>query len=135
MSEFFEYKSYYLSFLCIEKECSKFSFSGQCCNKFENGASDMDCAIDKYRLRVLQNTTKEEITSCMNLCLGGTEVGGIRVYVEDHVGSPIYEFFIKVCPHVVKELVHTCKGFFSWGTLLCAIADNAMRMVGSTACA
>ncbi len=105
--------------LCIEEECSKFSFSGQCCNKFENVASDMDCTIDEYRLIVLQNATKEEVTACTTSCLGGTEVGGIRVYVEDHVRSSISYFCIGVRPHIGKELVHTCKVFFSWGTLLC----------------
>ncbi len=114
MSEFFEYKSYYLSFLCVEKNYPKFSFSGQCCNKFENGVGDMDCTIDYYQLRVLQNTTKEEVISCTTLCLGGTEVvGGIRVYIEDHVKIPISDFCIGVHPHVVKKLVYTHKGFFS----------------------
>ncbi len=79
----------------------------------------MDLAIDEYWLRVLQNTTKDEVTSCTALRLGGTEVGGIRVYVEDHVRSSISDFCIRVHPHAVKELVHTHKGFFSWGTLLC----------------
>ncbi len=85
VSEFLEDQLYYLSFLCVEKECPKLSFSGQCCNKFENGASDMDCAIDEYWLSVLQNTTKEEVTSYTTSCLGSTEVGGIRVYIKDYV--------------------------------------------------
>ncbi len=71
MSKFLEDKSYYLCFLCIKKECSKFNFSGQCCNKFENGASDMDCAIDEYPLSVLQNATKKEVHACTTACLGG----------------------------------------------------------------
>ncbi len=85
MPEFLEDKSYYFCFLCIEKECSEFSFSSQCCHEFENGASDMDCTIDEYLLSVLQNATKEEIPACTTACLGGTEVGGTRVYIEEHV--------------------------------------------------
>jgi hypothetical protein len=73
----------------------------------------MDCAIDESWLRVSRNTTKEEVISCTTLCLGGTEVEGIRVYVEDHVGSSISDFCIGVRPHVVKELVHTREGFFN----------------------
>ncbi len=118
VSKFFEYK-WYFCFVCVEKECSKFSFSGLCCNEFENGASDMDCTIDEYWLRVSQNTTKEEVISSMTSCLEGTEVGGIRVYVDDHVGSSMSDFCIGVHPHVVEELVQTHEGFFSWGTLLC----------------
>ncbi len=119
VSKLLEYKVYYLSFLCIKKECPKVSFSGWRCNKFENGAGDRDCTIDDYWLRVLQNTTKEEVTSCRTSCLGGTEVGRIRVYIKNHVWGPISDFRIRVRPHVVKELAHTCKGFLSWGTLLC----------------
>ncbi len=95
----------------------------------------MDCAIDDYWLRVLQNTTIEEVTTCMTLCLGDTEVGGIRANIEDLVRSPIFYFCIRVHPHVVKELDHMRKGFFSWALFCAAIADNAMRMVGLTACA
>jgi hypothetical protein len=84
-SEFLGDKSYYFCIMCIRKECSKFSFSSRCCNEFENGASDIDCAIDEHWLSVLQNTIKEEVIACTTSCLGGPEVGGIRVYVEDHV--------------------------------------------------
>jgi hypothetical protein len=87
----------------------------------------------KNWLRVLFNTTQEEVTSCAVLCLEGTEVGGIRVYVEDYVGSSTSDFCIGVCPHIVKELVHM-QEVSSVGALCCAaIADTAMRMVGSTA--
>jgi hypothetical protein len=79
----------------------------------------MDCAIDNDWFVVLWNTTKEEIASCMTSCLGGTEIGGIRVYIEDHVGSTVSDFCIRVCSHVVKELVDTSKCLFSRGTLLC----------------
>ncbi len=34
------------------------------------------CLVEYYQ---------EEVTACMTACLGGTEVGGIRLYVEDHV--------------------------------------------------
>ncbi len=70
-----------------------------------------------------------------SLCLGGTEVGGIRVYVEDHVGSSTSDFCTRVHPHVVKVLVHTRKGFFSGALCCAAIADEDIRMVGLTACA
>jgi hypothetical protein len=46
VSEFFEDNAYDLSFLCIEKQCTKFSFGGRCSNKFENCAGDVDRAID-----------------------------------------------------------------------------------------
>jgi hypothetical protein len=55
------------------------------------------------------------------------------VYIEDHVRSPITDFCIGVHPHVMRNWF-TCARVFSVGALCCAvIADNAMRMVGSTA--
>jgi hypothetical protein len=97
----------------------KFSFSSRCRNQFENGAGDMDCAIDNDWLGVSWNTTEEEVSSCTTACLGGTEIGGIGVYVEDHVGSSVSDFCIGVCPHVVEELVDRSECLFSRGTLLC----------------
>jgi hypothetical protein len=133
VSEFLEDKAYYFSHLCIEKECTKFSFNSQCCNQFENGAGDIDCAIDNDWFGVSWNTTKEEISSCTTSCLRGTEIGGIRVYIEDHVGSSVSDFCIGVRPHVAMNLL-TRASASSLGALCCsAIADNAMRMVGSTA--
>ncbi len=49
----------------------------------------------------------------------GTEIGGIGVYVEDHVESFVSDFCIRVCPHVVEDLVNTIKCLFGGGTLLC----------------
>ncbi len=92
VSKFLKDKSYYLCFLWVEKECSKFSFGGRYCNKFEYGASDMDCAIDEYWLSVSRNADKEEAATCTTVCLGGTEAGGIRMYVQDHVWSTIPDF-------------------------------------------
>ena len=82
--EFLKDKAYDLGFLCIEKQCTKFSFSRQCSNKFENGAGDMDCTINDDWFGVSWNASKEEIASCTTTCLGDTEIGGIGVYVEDH---------------------------------------------------
>jgi hypothetical protein len=104
---------------CALRMSAQFQLQQLMLQQFENRSGDMNCAIDDYQLSVTWITTKEEVTSCTISCLEGTEVGGIRVYIEDHVGSPISDFCIRVHPHVVKELVHTCKGFFSWGTLLC----------------
>ncbi len=117
--EFLKDKAYYFSFLCIEKQCTKFSFSSQCRNQFENGAGDMDCIIDNDWFGISWNTTKEEIASCMTSCLGGTEIEGIGVYVEDHVGSSVSDFCIGVRLHVVEELVYTSECLFSGCTLLC----------------
>ena len=80
----------------------------------------MDCAIDNDWFVISSNTKKEEIASCTTSCLGGTEIGGIGVYVDDHVGSSVSNFCIGVCPHVVKELADTSKCFFGRGTLLCS---------------
>ena len=119
VSKFVEDKAYYFSFLYIEKQCTKFSFSSQCRNQFENGAGDMDCTIDNDWFGVSWNATKEEVSSCTTACLGGTEIGGIRLYVEDHVGSSVSDFGIGVYPHVVEELVDMSECLFSRGTLLC----------------
>ena len=57
VSEFFEDKAYDLSFLCIEKQCTKFGFSSRCSNKFENCAGDVDCAIDDDWFSIMRATT------------------------------------------------------------------------------
>jgi len=119
VSKFFEDKTYYFSFLGIEKQCTKFSFSSRCRNQFENGAGDMDCAIDNDWFGVLWDATKEEVPSRTTACLGDAEIGGIGVYVGDHVVSSVSDFCIGVCPHVVKELVDTIECLFGGGTLLC----------------
>jgi hypothetical protein len=58
----------------------------------------MDCTNDEYWLGVLQNTAKEKVTSCKTLCIGGTELGGIRVYVKDHIGSSTSDFLHQGAP-------------------------------------
>ncbi len=93
----------------------------------------MDGAIDDYQPRVSWNATKEKVTPCTTLCLGGTEVGGIGVYIQYHVGCSVTYFCIRVCPYVVKELIDALR-VSSVGVLCCAaIADSAMRILGSTA--
>ena len=61
---------------------------------------------------------RKKTTSCMTLCLGGTEVEGIQVYIQYHVRRSVSDFCIWVCPYVVKELVDAHKVFFSQGILL-----------------
>ncbi len=79
----------------------------------------MDGAIDDYWLGVSWSATKEKVTPCTTLCLGGPEVGGIEVYIQYNVGCSVTYFCIWVCPYVVKELIDARKGFFSWSALLC----------------
>ncbi len=112
---------YYFSFLCIEKQCTKFSFSSRCRNQFENGASDMDCAIDNDWFGISWNATEEEVSSCTTACLGGTEIGGIGVYIENHVGSSVSDLPQLQHAPIVKVLYKQANiGFaaeavFFWG--------------------
>ena len=71
----------------------------------------------------------------MTASIGGAEVGSIGMDVEDHVnvGGAVANFGIRMRGHVVEELVDTFACLFSGGLSWAAMAESAMRMVGSTA--
>ncbi len=50
--------------------------------------------------------------------VGCTKVGSIGMYVEDHVRSLVANFSIRMCGHVIKELVDRITCLFSGCTLL-----------------
>ncbi len=106
VSKLLKDKSYYLCFLCVEKESSRFSFSSQCCNEFENGASDMDCAIDEYWLSVSWNATKEEV-NCLHNCMPWGHWG--RRHQSVHWGSclKLYTWFL-------HRGISTCSQGIGW---------------------
>jgi hypothetical protein len=74
-------------------------------NQFENCACDVISAIDLNWRSITRGTAKEVATGA-TVRARCTEVQGIGVHIEYHVGSVIAYFGIKVSGHVVKEMVH-----------------------------
>jgi hypothetical protein len=91
--------------LGIEEEGSHFGFSGGCSNQFEDGASDVNCAVQFDWITVNRYTAKEEITTSTAAGMRGREIQNIGMYVENHIGCTVLNCSIRIGPHVVKELV------------------------------
>ncbi len=74
-------------FLGIEEEGSQFGFSGGCSDQFEDGASDVNCAIQFDWIIVNRYTAdaEEEITPGMAAGMQGGEIQSIGMYVENHI--------------------------------------------------
>ncbi len=66
-------------FLGIEEEGSEFGFSGGCSDQFEDGASDVNCAIQFDWITINGYTAKEEITTSTAVGMQGREIQSIRM--------------------------------------------------------
>ena len=108
-------------FLGIEEEGSQFGFSGRCSDKFEDGASHVDCAIQFDWITINRYAAEEKITTGMAVGTQGWEVQSIGIYIENHIGCTVSNFSIRMSPHVVEEMVNSFLGVFSRGQLLCGI--------------
>jgi hypothetical protein len=106
-------------FLGIEEEGSHFSFSNGCSDQFEDGASDVNCAIHFDWITLDGYTAKEEIATSTAAGTRGREIQSIRMYVENHIGCTVSNCSIRMGPHVVKELANLFLGVLSGGRLLC----------------
>ncbi len=103
------------AFLGIEEEGSQFCFSGGCSNLFEDGASDVDCAVQFDWITFNEYTAKEEITTGMAAGTRGREIQSIGMYDENHIGCTVSNCSIRMGPHVIKELVNLFLGVLSGG--------------------
>jgi hypothetical protein len=83
MTKFFKDKPYDFGLLSIKEECAKFCFSSGGSHQFENCAGDVDGAI------ITGNTAMEEVATGATASVRCTEVSGIGVYIENHVGNTI----------------------------------------------
>ena len=88
-------------FLGIEEEGSRFGFSGGYSNQFEDGASDVNCAIQFDWITVDGYTAKEEITTGTAAGTQGGEIRSIGMYVENHIGCTVSNCSIRMGQHVV----------------------------------
>jgi hypothetical protein len=75
--------------------------------------------IELDGVTVLWNAAKKEVSTGPSAGLGCKEILRIRVYIENHVGGRISNLGIRMCPHVIKELVDSFVGVFGGGRLLC----------------
>ncbi len=78
----------------------------------------MHSAIDLNWISIARGTAEEEVATCMTSRIKCTEIQGIRVLIEYHVGSVISYFGIGMSGHVVKELVYAVARVFSRQSLL-----------------
>ncbi len=67
-------------FLGIEEEGFQFCFSSGCRGQFEDGASDVNCAIQFDWITVNGYTAAEEITTSTAAGMQGREIRSIRMY-------------------------------------------------------
>jgi hypothetical protein len=88
-------------FLGIEEDGSRFDFSGGCSNQLEDGASDVNCAIQFDWITIDGYTTKEEITTGTAASTQGREIQSIGMYVENHIECTLSNCSIRMGPHVV----------------------------------
>jgi hypothetical protein len=117
-------------FLGIEEEGSQFSFSGGCSIQFEDGASDVSCAIQFDWITVNGYTAEEEITTGTAASRWGGEIQCIGIYVENHIGCTVLNCSIRMGPHVVEELVNLFLCFLSGGRLLCGNVGKSHQYGG-----
>jgi hypothetical protein len=88
MTKFFKDKTDDFGFLSIKEECTKFYLSSKGSHQFKG---DVNSPIDLKCSTITGNTAKEKVTTGtgMTSSVRGTEVRGIRVYIEYHVRSAI----------------------------------------------
>ena len=140
VSEFFEGDSEWACFTTIVEEGSKFSFSGTGKHFAHDVAHDMDGAVvgrswvsGVWRFGgVLGVAAEVVIAGCTGASLGGGEIGGITVNMEDHVAGVEAYHSVGVGGTIIKSLEDRLHGFGSWGGLLGGVPRAAM-MVLSTA--
>ncbi len=113
MTKFFKDKPDDFGLLCIKEECAKLRFSHGGCHQFENCAGEVSSAIDVNWRSITRGTAKEEVATGTTLHVRCTEVQGIGVHIEYHVGSAILYFGTGMSGHVVKELVYAVARVFS----------------------
>jgi hypothetical protein len=113
MTKFFKDKLDDFGLLRIKEECAKLCFSSGGSHQFENCAGDVNSTIDLNWRSITRGTAKEAVATGATASARGTEVRGIGVHIEYHVGSAILYFGIGMSGHVVKELVYTAAYVFS----------------------
>ncbi len=118
MTKFFKDKPDDFGLLCIEEECAKLCFSRRGCHQFENCAGDVNSTIDLNWRSITRGTAEEEVATSATLHVRCTEIRGIGVHIEYHVGSAILYFGIGMSGHVVKELVNLVAFVFSRQSML-----------------
>ncbi len=89
MTKFFKDKLHDFGLLCIEEECPKLCFSRGGRHQFENCACDVHSTIDLNWRSITRGTAKEEVATCVTSLIRCTEIQGIGVHIEYHVGSAI----------------------------------------------
>jgi hypothetical protein len=78
----------------------------------------MNSAIDLNWRSITRSTANKEVATGVTASIRGTEVRGIGVHIEYHVGSMILYFCIRMSGHAVKELVYVVAWVFSGSSLL-----------------
>ena len=69
------------AFFGINKECTKFGFSGRCGNKFKDGTDDMNSAIEFDWNVVMGNPSKEVMATNAAPGFGSIQVGSITMNI------------------------------------------------------
>ncbi len=113
MTKFFKDKPDDVGLLCIKEECAKLCFSRGGSHQFENCAGDVNSTIDLNWRSITRGTAKKEVATGTTVRVRCTEVQGIKVHIEYHVGSAKAYFGIEVSGHVVEELVYAVAHVFS----------------------
>jgi hypothetical protein len=130
MPKFVQGKTNDFGFLDIEEEGSQFGFSGGCSDQFEDGASDVSCAIQFDWITVNRHTPEEKITTGMAAGTRGREIQSIGMYIETHIGCTVFNCSIRMGPHLVEELVNSFLGVLSRGRLLCGNVGKSNQYGG-----
>ncbi len=107
-----------LGFMCIEKEGTQFGFGGGCGDKFEYRTRDVDGAVEFDRTAINRETAEEEVATSTALGTRGREIRRGGVGVEYHVQGAVSYDGIRVCPHVIEELIDSFLGVFGSRRLL-----------------
>ena len=113
MTKFFKDKTDDFVFLCMKEEHAKPCLSRRGCHQFENCAGEVSSAIDVNWRSITRGTAKEEVATGATLRVRCTEIRGIRVHIEYHVGRVISYFGIGMSGHGVKELIYAVARVFS----------------------
>ncbi len=79
----------------------------------------MDGAVKLVRVTINRETTKKEIATSMTAGMRGREIRCVGMDIEYHIGCTVLDDGIWMGPHVVKELVNSLHGVFSWSSFLC----------------
>ena len=72
-------------FLCVEAECSNFSFGCLCHDVLDDFGKDYDGAIELCFVCVAQKM----VSSCSASCVGTVEIRSITVHLKDHVTGAV----------------------------------------------